>query len=138
MGDNSKSKKARVVRLECDRSSSPDLHFYQVSSKYSKGYSSYRVDKKFYANTDADVNADTNKICPQNNISPPTPLMVVVVVCVEVGGDGGADIIKNALSTLFTKNPLLATEKFSIYVNLILLPPLKVLLLKHECMYTRA
>ena len=28
-------------------SSGPDLHFYQVSSKYSKGYSSYRADKKF-------------------------------------------------------------------------------------------
>ena len=45
--DNSKSKKARVVNLVCDTSSHPDLHFYQVSSKYS----SYRADKKFY--TDA-------------------------------------------------------------------------------------
>ena len=40
-GDNSKSKKARVVNLVCDTSSRPDLHFYQVSSKYSKGYSCY-------------------------------------------------------------------------------------------------
>ena len=40
-GDNSKSKKARVVKLVCDMSTLPDLHFYQVSSKYSKGYSSY-------------------------------------------------------------------------------------------------
>ena len=39
--DNSKSKKARDVNLVCDTSSHPDLHFYQVSSKYSKGYSSY-------------------------------------------------------------------------------------------------
>ena len=42
-GDNSKSWKARVVNLVCDTSSHPDLHFYQVSSKYSKGF----VDKKF-------------------------------------------------------------------------------------------
>ena len=33
-------------------SSRPDLHFYQVSSKCSKGYSSYRADKKFYADAD--------------------------------------------------------------------------------------
>ena len=44
--DNSKSKKARVVSLVCDKSSCPDLHFYQ-------GYSSYRADKKFYADADA-------------------------------------------------------------------------------------
>ena len=46
-GDNSKSRKARVVNLVYDTSSRPDLHFYQASSKYSKGYSSYRADKKF-------------------------------------------------------------------------------------------
>ena len=34
----------------CDTSSGPVLHFYQVSSKYSKGYSSYRADKRFYTN----------------------------------------------------------------------------------------
>ena len=51
-GDNSKSKKATVVILVHDTSSCPVLHFYQVSPKYSKGYSSYRVDKKFYADTD--------------------------------------------------------------------------------------
>ena len=32
-----KRMKARVVNLVCDMSSHPDLHFYQVSSKYSKG-----------------------------------------------------------------------------------------------------
>ena len=69
-GDNSKSKKTRVVNLVCDMSSRPDLHFYQVSSKYFKGYSSYRADKKFYA--DADVNA--NRICPKNNA--PHPILV--------------------------------------------------------------
>ena len=63
--DNSKSKKARVVNLVCDTSSRPDLHFYQVSSKYSKGYSSYRADKKFY----------TDRIHPKNNMPPlPSPL----------------------------------------------------------------
>ena len=63
--DSSKSKKARVVNLLCNTSSRPDLHFYQVSSKYSKGYSSYRVDKKFYADVDG--------IRPKNNMSPPHP-----------------------------------------------------------------
>ena len=46
MGNNSKSKKASVVILVCDTSSSPVLHFYHVSSKYYKGYSSYRADTK--------------------------------------------------------------------------------------------
>ena len=41
------------------------LHFYQVSSKYSKGYSSYRAEKKFYA--------DANGIRPKNNMLPLTP-----------------------------------------------------------------
>ena len=40
-GDNSKSKKAILVR---DMSSGPVLHFYQVSEKYSKGSLTYRVD----------------------------------------------------------------------------------------------
>ena len=64
-GGNFKSKKARVVSLVCNTSSCPDLHnlhSYQVSSKYSKGYSSYRADKKFYAG------ADTNRIRPKNNV----------------------------------------------------------------------
>ena len=65
-GDISKSKKARVVNLVCDTSTGPVLHFYQVSSKYSKGYSSYRADKKFYANAYG--------ICPKNNVTaPPSP-----------------------------------------------------------------
>ena len=62
-GDNSKIKKARVVNLVCDTSSCPDLHFYHLSSKYSKGYSSYIADKKFYA--------DANGIRLENNILPP-------------------------------------------------------------------
>ena len=74
-GDNSKSKKARVVNFVCDMSSRPDLDFYQVSSKYSKGYSSYRADKKFYVNV--------NWICPKNNMPPAPPPLVVV------GGRGG-------------------------------------------------
>ena len=69
-GGNSKSKKVRVVILVCDTSSCPDLHFYQVSSKYSKGYSSYRADRKFYAN----ANADAYRICPKKNMHPPPPL----------------------------------------------------------------
>ena len=65
--DNFKSKKARVVNLVCYMSSRPDLQFNQVSSKYSKGYSSYRADKKFY------TDANANRICPKNNMSPPPP-----------------------------------------------------------------
>ena len=72
-GDNSKSKKARVVNLVCDTSSHPDLYFYQVSSKYSKRYSSYRMDKKFYADADANADADNNWICPKNNMFSPPP-----------------------------------------------------------------
>ena len=68
-GDNSKRKKARAVNLVCDTSSRPDLYFYQVSSKYSKGYSSYRADKKFYA----DAGADADGIRPKNNMLPPLP-----------------------------------------------------------------
>ena len=63
-GDKSKSKTARVVNLVCYMLCRPDLHFYQVSSKYSKGHSSYRADKKFYAY------ADTNGIHSENNMSP--------------------------------------------------------------------
>ena len=50
-GDNSKSKRDRVVILVCNLSSSPILHFYQVSSKYSKRYSCYRADTKSNLNT---------------------------------------------------------------------------------------
>ena len=39
-----------------DTSSGPVLHFYQVSSKYSKGYLNYRADNKFYTNADSDAN----------------------------------------------------------------------------------
>ena len=63
--NNSKSKKARVAILVHDMLSCPVLHFYQVSSKYSRGYSSYRADKKFYAD------ANANRIRPKNNMSPP-------------------------------------------------------------------
>ena len=73
--DNSKSKKGGFVIFVRDILSGPVLHFYQVSSKYSKGYSSYRADKKFYAK------ADANGIHPKNNMSP-TPF----------GWVGGGDI----------------------------------------------
>ena len=71
----------------------PDLRFYQVSSKYSKGYSSYRADKKFYADADADANTIANWIRPKNNMSPPphpptpappTPLVVGDIIDVSV------------------------------------------------------
>ena len=54
------------------------LHFYQVSSKYSKEYSSYRVDKKFYKDA----------LSPKNKMF---PLRLVVCVCGGVGGAGGVE-----------------------------------------------
>ena len=60
--NNSKHKKARVVVLVPNTSSGPVLHFFYISSKYSKGYSSYRADKKFY------TEANAYGICPKNNI----------------------------------------------------------------------
>ena len=49
-GNNAKSKKGRVVILVRDTSSCPILRFYQVPSKYSEEYSSYRADKKSISN----------------------------------------------------------------------------------------
>ena len=49
-GDNAKIKKGRVFILIRNTSSGPVLHFCQVPSKYSKGYSSYRVDEKSISN----------------------------------------------------------------------------------------
>ena len=46
-GDNTKSKKDIPVH---DMLSGPVLHFCKVSSKYSKGYSSYRTDTKSFSN----------------------------------------------------------------------------------------
>ena len=44
-GGNSKSKKKSQI-FACDISSGPVLHYYQVSSKYSKECSTYRADTK--------------------------------------------------------------------------------------------
>ena len=49
-GDNTKSKKGRVVSLVRDTSSGPVLHFCHVPWKYSTGYSSYRADTKSFSN----------------------------------------------------------------------------------------
>ena len=102
-GDNSKSKKANPV---CDMSSRPGLHFYQVSSKYSKGYSGYRADKKFY------VDADANGICPKN------------YVLLQLwwwwrglggwgGGGGGGDIIPICPTYLQIQEDLIKTECYA-------------------------
>ena len=66
-GDNSK-RKPEVIFLH-DISSCLVLHFYQVSLKHFNGYSSYRVDKKFYVDADG--------IRPKNNMFP-HPLVVGV------------------------------------------------------------
>ena len=50
-----KLRKVVLSFLVRDTSFCPVLHFYQVSSKYSGRYSSYRADKNFYADTDADA-----------------------------------------------------------------------------------
>ena len=57
-GDNSKSKEDRVVILVRNTRSCPILHFYQVPSKYSEGYSSYRADEKSISNK---TRGDTSK-----------------------------------------------------------------------------
>ena len=48
-------------------SSCPVLHFYQASSKYSKGFLGYRTDKKYCADADADSDADANGVRPKNS-----------------------------------------------------------------------
>ena len=60
-GDNSKSKKARVVILVHDMSSGPVLHFCQVPSKYFKRYSSYRADEKSVSNKTKGDNTKSKK-----------------------------------------------------------------------------
>ena len=66
-GNDSKRKKASVVVLVHDTSSGLVLHFCQVSLKYSKRYSSYIAGNKFYADPDAD--ADANGVCLKNIMS---------------------------------------------------------------------
>ena len=66
-------------------STRPILHFYQVSSKYFKRYSSYITDKKFYIDADTDANG----IRPQNNMSPHT--------LVGVGVGWGDDITRQLI-----------------------------------------
>ena len=60
-GDNAKSKKGRVVILVWDMSFGPVLHFCQVPSKYSEGYSSYRADKKSISNKTKGDNSKSKK-----------------------------------------------------------------------------
>ena len=60
-GDNTQSKKGRVVILVRDMSSGPVLHFCHVPSKYSKGYSSYRVDTKSFSNKTKGDNSKSKK-----------------------------------------------------------------------------
>ena len=60
-GDNAKSKKGRVVILVCGTLFGPVLHFCQVPSKYSKGYSSYRADKKSISNKTKGDNTKSKK-----------------------------------------------------------------------------
>ena len=56
-----KSMKGGVVILVTDTSFHPILHFYQVPSKYSKGYSSYRVDTKSISNKTKRNNSKSKK-----------------------------------------------------------------------------
>ena len=60
-GDNTKSKKGRVVILVRDTSSGPVLHICQVPSKYSKGYSSYRADEKSISNKTKEDDSKSKK-----------------------------------------------------------------------------
>ena len=60
-GNNSKSKKGRVVILVCNTSSRPVLHFYQVPSKYPEGYSCYRAVIKSNSNKRRGNNSKSKK-----------------------------------------------------------------------------
>ena len=44
--------------------------------QYSKGYSSYRTDKKVYADADADADAEAKGIRPKKNNMSPHPSVV--------------------------------------------------------------
>ena len=61
-GDNSKSKEGRVVILVRNMSSCPILQFYQVPSKYSEGYSSFRADEKSISNKTKGDNSKSKKV----------------------------------------------------------------------------
>ena len=60
-GDNSKSKEGRIVILVRNMSSCPILQFYNVPSKYSEGYSSYRADEKSISNKTKGDNSKRKK-----------------------------------------------------------------------------
>ena len=60
-GDNTKSKKDRIVILVRVTSSGPVPHFCQVPSKYSKRYSSYRADEKSISNKTKGDNSESKK-----------------------------------------------------------------------------
>ena len=46
-----KVRKADLSFFVCDMSSHPVLYFYQIASKFSKGYSSYKADIKLISKT---------------------------------------------------------------------------------------
>ena len=50
-----------IIILVCNTSSFPVLLFYQVPSKYSKGYKSYRADTKSISNKTEDNNYKSKK-----------------------------------------------------------------------------
>ena len=60
-GDNSKRKKTRVVTLSCEMLSRPVLHFYQVSSKCSEEYSTYRAQRIIAVKYNKGDNAKSKK-----------------------------------------------------------------------------
>ena len=64
-GRYSKSKKTGKPELSFLYTTCHLVHFYQVSAKYSNGYSSNRADKKFYTDTHTYVNG----IHPKNIMS---------------------------------------------------------------------
>ena len=60
------AKVIKVVILVSNTSSCPVLHFYQVPSKYSEGYSSYRADKTSISN---ETMGDTPKVSKPGHLS---------------------------------------------------------------------
>ena len=84
--DNAKSKKGSFAILVHDTSSCP-LHFYQVQSKYSEGYSNYRSDTKPISNKTKKARViilvRDNGIRPKNDVQ-----WAEMGVCVWGGGGG--------------------------------------------------
>ena len=104
-GDKSKSKKAKVVIHECLNAmlSRPILHFYQVSSKYSKGHLCYTESN---SNTRGD-NSKRKK--PKLSFLHATSCLVLFYISTK----NHKNIPKGIQLTERTRNPCMITVKYN-------------------------